>query len=304
MRDYINSFFAEFGYSESERVDLTLAYERILASDGAKARLSKILTDYDRDTNSVTADTLPELEAIASDSGVSLYTVELVTLICLSRKLRERLAAIGVPKKSIALTLADLIYKMNECEAMYGVVGVTPWDWYTRWLRLRLVAFGRLQFELSEFKGQNYYRKHGKTIKKRAPVLAVHIPSNGSPLLDRACVTAYKEAHGFFTRLLGLDDIAFTCSSWLLYPLNRGILPESSNIVKFMNRYDIIEVYDYEPEQNWAVPFVFLRAPNTLVSELPRDTTLRAGYLEHLECGGRMGYGYGVMFIENENDTV
>ena len=193
---------------------------------------------------------------------------------------------------------------MREHEKIYGIVGTSTWQWFVGFLKLRIIAFGRLQFELTEFAGDNYYRKKNKIIKKHAPVLSVHIPSNDAPLLERACLSAYKQAHEFFTRLLGVDDIPFVCSSWLLYPLNRGILPENSNIVKFMNQFDIIQVKDYETNANRGFALVFLKPSDTPLSDLPRDTALRAGYAAHLENGGNMGTGYGVRFIENENDTV
>ncbi len=298
MRSYITGFLNEFEFDPRERVAVAIAYERINESCEARDKFQRILSGYDKNTDYITPELISEVEAIAKASGIHLYTAEMVLCIALTKMLRTRLAQLGVSKKNIILTVADFTYKIRECEAIHGIVGIEPWTWYVRFFSLRIIAIGRLQFEVREFNGGTY-KKGDKILKKGDTVLSVHIPRNGEPLEEKLCNRAYKEAKAFFCNLLGTSDIAFLCSSWLLYEKNRELLPPTSNIIKFMNRFDIVENIECTDERNTPMPFIFLKKSGTPISELPRDTSLRRAFAEMLENGGKLGYGNGIFFLED-----
>lgn len=298
MREYLKSFFDEYEYTARERVALAAAYERIAENAEARKIFTSILDAYDKDNAAMTDGVEADIRALAELAGVNPLTAILLTVICLSRRLRVRLAELGFSKKIIGLTLADFKYKMIECEYVYGVPGTEHWTWYVRFFALKLVGIGRLQFELTEFKGGTY-KKGDKVLKSGDRILAVHIPRNGAPLTDRACLSAYKEAREVFCKLLSVEDIPFRCASWLLYPKNKEFLPPSSNIVKFMSRYDILEVTDLPREGSSAISFLFGVRPDTPHDALPRRTSLQAAYADHLLAGGCMGSALGVFFLDN-----
>lgn len=297
MIKYLSSFFVEFDFSSTERVSLAIAYEKINMQREARLRLKNIIDGYSREMTYVSLETYSEIERIAELSGTNTKTATLLALILLSQKLRERLAGLGMTKKNIFLTLSDIKYKMRECEMTQGVVGTDKWQWYVKFLRPNLFALGRLQFEISTFQDK-YYERDGKSVKLGDPILKVHIPMSGEPLEPAQVSSSYREAKKFFTRLLGISDIPFTCKSWLLSPYNREILGEKSNIVKFAAKYDIVETSEFE-SAGAIFPWIFGAPQDTPIENLPRDTTLRRGYAAILEGGKALLSGTGIFFLED-----
>ncbi len=301
MRSYLKDFFKEYGFSAHERVTLSSALERISESKAARGIFLDVLRGYEQSAEAVTDSTLDEVRRIAEITGIHLYTVELLTLIFLFRTLRARLSESGITKKNVALTISDLVIKMRECEILHGVVGTEHWSWYTRFLGLRLFAFGRLQIEATLFSA-GMFKKGEHCIKRGEVCLAVHIPRTGAPLTERAVISSLREARDFYCAILGTDSVCFVCSSWLLYPKNLELLPMKSNIVKFMKLFDVVESHEYTTEGiNPAMEHIFQKTPDTPVSQLPRDTSLREAYAKHLEDGGRLGYGFGIFFFKKES---
>jgi len=297
MREYLKSFFKEYDLTKTERITLCAAYERICECAEARDIFFGLINRYEKKANSVTSETITEIEAVARASGIHLYTATLITLICLFRELRVNLERIGLSKKNIHLTVADLVYKMRECQKLHGVVGTEHWEWHSRFIEMKIFAFGRLQFQLTTFKG-GVFRKGTNEVRRGDACLAVHIPRNGSPLTERACAASYREAHEFFTSSLFKKEPAFVCASWLLYSKTLEILPPKSNIRKFAAAYDVVENQPHPRDNDPAIPFIFEKPRGTKIADLPRDTTLRAGYAEHLERGGTTGYGLGIFFYD------
>ena len=296
MIKYISDFFEEFEFSSTERVSLAIAYEKLRENDEAYERLVKILAEYEKDINYLSSFQTAEIEAIAQKAGIHTDTAFLFLLICMTKKLRERLIGLGMSKKNAYLTLSDLVYKMREEERTLNIVGTNKYNWHIRFFKPSIFAIGRLQFELAVYSEEDC-EKDGKVLKKGMPILKVHIPMSGEPLDEKACSASYREAKKFFLRLLGIEDIAFTCDSWLLSPQNREILGEKSNIVKFASKYNITRVT--EIENNSAVyPWIFDAAPDTPIEKLPRNNTLRRAYAEHFEKGGKILSGSGFFFLE------
>ena len=303
MRDYLRSFFEEFEYEATDRVPFALAYERIIESTPARERFLSLIADYDRDTKSIVPEKIADIEFIAARSGVNILTATMLTVICLTRTLRARLTRLGLSKRIIALTLSDVKWKCDECKRLHGVVGTDHFDWYTRFFELRLFGVGRLQFEIRSYGGDKY-EKDGKRINPGDPVLAVHIPNCGVKLEEKLCNAAYRDAKKLFTSLLGVKDIPFVCESWLLHPKNCEILSPKSNIVKFMSKFDIINTGNYRKDKNMAIPFLFDKKMGTEISELPERTSLQRVYKELLLNDGRMGWGFGVFFLEDAPKKV
>ncbi len=297
MREYLREFFDEFEYDMADRCAISCAYERIMASMRGGELLLSLLRGYDADTRFIKAEHISELQEIAKVSCVHIQTVILLTVILLSRKMRERLLKLGLTKRIIATTLYDLKWKMEEGKKIHGVVGTEHFDWYTRFLELRLFALGRLQFELRSYQGETVTVGE-RMIKEGTPVLYTHIPRCGAPLDIKLCNASFKEATKVFSKLLGIEDIPILCSSWLLYPKNRDFLPEDSNIVRFMNRFTVFSVEHCRRDRNSVIPFVFEAKMNTKIEDLPEETSLQRAYKAHLLDGGRMGVGKGILISQ------
>ena len=297
MREYLKAFFDEFEYSKRERLTLSLAYEKIAESGEGCDLFVSVIAGYDRDPKSLTDACYESIKKIAELSGVHLYTVLLLALICMTRKLRERLLKLELTKKNVFLTLSDLKYKMWECERVYGTVGTDKWQWYAKLFMPNVFAMGRLQFEIALYQGKKY-EIDGKRLDTGSPVIKVHIPASGEPLLDRLASSSYREAKKFFGKLFPTSAVPFMCSSWLLSPINREILDEKSNIVKFSSRYGITEVVESKSDGS-LYPWIFGMPEDTPIERLPRDTKLRAGYAALLERGERTSIGTGIFFLDD-----
>ena len=300
MRNYLKSFFEEFEYEASDRISFVLAYEKIIECTPSRERFLTLISDYDRDIKSITPERISDIEFIAAKASVNALTAALLTVICLTRALRARLARLGLSKRIIFLTLSDIKWKCDECKRLHGVVGTDHFDWYTRFFELRLFGVGRLQFEIKSYSGE-VYEIGEKRINPGEPVLSVHIPNCGVKLEEKLCNAAYRDAKKLFTSLLGVKDIPFVCESWLLYPKNAEFLPPKSNIVKFMSKFDIIKTGNYRKDKNPAIPFLFDKKMGTDINELPEKTSLQRAYKELLLNDGRMGWGFGVFFLEDAN---
>ena len=77
-----------------------------------------------------------------------------------------------------------------------------------------------------------------------------------------------------------------------------NFLPESSNILKFMNDFYIYDGYISDIKEDlWRI---FGRYEKSPVSELPEDTSLKRAYKEWLMKGNEVGGGVGVIVFDGE----
>lgn len=113
-------------------------------------------------------------------------------------------------------------------------------------------------------------------------VLDVHIQEGGS-LNEADCAASYGMAETFFdaNEIGGRGFKAFVCTSWLLSPQLRKVLPDSSNIVKFQREYHLIPSCSNDDQ---LMERVFGGRPEKL-SDAPRDTTLRSRILDAMLQG-------------------
>ena len=82
----------------------------------------------------------------------------------------------------------------------------------------------------------------------------------------------------------------------MLYEKLREFLRESSNIIAFMNKFDIVYT-DYLEEgdynQIWRLYDVDYSGN---LDDLPEKTSLHRAYKQYLKDGGKWGAGYGLFF--------
>ena len=298
MREYLKSFFEEFEYEAADRVTLASAYERIVECTPARERLFALLSDYKRDVKAIDESRYSDIKFIAEKSGISVYTVSLLAVICFSRTLRERLERLGLSKRIVSLTLSDIKWGCAEYKRLHGVVGTDNFDRYCRFLELRIFGIGRLQFELRAYSGERY-EKGGKVLNTGDAALYVHIPDCGIRLEERLCNAAYRDAKKIFGALLGTSDIPFVFEGWLLYPKTLEFVQPKSNIAKFAAKYDIIKTENCRKDRNPIIRYIFGVRSDIQAELLPEKTSLQRAYKAHLLADGRMGVGKGILFLED-----
>ena len=289
MKDYLLSFFKEFEYEMSDAEFLFSAYEKIEKCHEASLLFKEIIKCYEIDFKLLYKELVIDKTVKAANlSSVHPYTAMLLIHILMSKRLRKLYRENGIDYVIFKDTLLDLKWKLLECKAVKGIVGISSFRWFEGFYRLERFALGRLQFELLAAKCD--YEKDGIVLKKgESTVINVHIPRTGKPIDKESCDASYDAARKFFKKMTG-EDLHFACRSWLLFPENKKILPGKSNVYRFMSEYDIVSFEYNLGEDLWRLFDTEEKNPD----KLPTDTTLRRLYVEHLKNGGRVGEGYGI----------
>lgn len=291
MRAYLENFFREFAYQPEDAAVLLAAYDRIEENAQANALWQEALGLYDGEILCDYSRILELADEVAAILELQEYTLELLVYICMSRTLEARYAEAGIDREIYCNSMLDLRYKLEECKAVYGIVGSFVARWFGGFFRMTRFGLGRLQFEIIDF--QETYEKNGNRLEPGSKVINMHIPRTGGPMDPESCDEAFRLAKEFFRGQVA-DPAPFVCGSWLLYPENKRILSEKSNTYRFMERFDILRSgVDKNRDNLWRL----FDTKEVRLDRLPTDTSFRRRYVEHLKKGGKLGSGFGVFFL-------
>jgi hypothetical protein len=189
-------------------------------------------------------------------------------------------------------TLGDLGRHVAEHLRLYGEGGLSGQDWLTLHWRGGIYELGRLQFN----RGRIYY--DDKVLEQLEAgfhhgdrALGIHIPDTGV-LSPDACDDSIQRAREFYARHFPEEEYRLaTCGSWLLDPQLAEYLPETSNIIRFQRRFQIMPV-SWDGDRD-MFRYVFGR-PTVQLDGLPQDTALQRAVVQHLKDGrhwiGRSGW--------------
>ncbi len=295
MKHQIQSFLHTFSFPAEAADALLTAFDNLAANPAAFSKFMAPVHCYFDDTLTDYAGAIRELEAVAQETGIHKYTIWMLFFIALTPHARQRYAARHLPNSIFYNSMSDLKYKLLECHKLHGVWGTMAADWYPRFFALTRFALGRLQFETTTL--QEEYEKNGRQLSKDDIVVNIHIPSSG-PLRHEDCLDAYRQAAAFFQADFPGCPVAFVCNSWLLYPAHRPLLPAQSNIVKFMDDFEILSIReDAEGRNLWRIFNVDYHGDWHC---LPQETTLQKAYVSLLKNGQTTGTAKGVFFHDGE----
>ncbi len=212
------------------------------------------------------------------------------------------------------------LYKINGIS--YGSLA-----WGIRFVRGRLMKFGRLQFEYSLYedpfvvvqdtKGQIKTYKTSQidkisteTILTRPGDVCINIHIDRSErlfphLVEASFKRAKKELVAYFPSLVG-KRLVYRCHSWLLSPQMKQFLSNDRHIMHFQNRFFILPAVKEDTGDDF---FRFLfntqkSSPQFSLEGLPEDTSLRKKVKQHFLCGGSVQEGRGLIFEEDETCQV
>jgi len=162
-------------------------------------------------------------------------------------------------------------------------------------------VLGRLSYELSELPLD--YHKNGYIYPKGEKIFSLHIPSSKpfGPLNKDARLASYKKAYNFFSDKLNGKPMVIYCSSWLLYLPNKLFYPKKSNILDFMNDFDIVYSENTEFYDKWRV---FGKDYTKPLNELPCETSLQNAFVDWLKAGNQVGCGSGILLFDGDNIIV
>ena len=292
MKAYLDGFFKRFDYSEEDSAFLMGAYDKIIKNAETKNIWEKSISIYDESIDCDYKEILMLADDVASKLYLHEYTVELLIFICLSKRTQKIYEERGIPDEIFYNSMLDLKYKTDECKIVKGIVGSFVAEWFVGFFNLTRFALGRLQFEIKDF--EEHYEKNGKRLTPESKVINIHIPRTLTPLDEESCNDAFQMAKLFFEKEIG-PACAFVCYSWLLYPENKKILSENSNVYRFMSKFDLIKSgISKNGDDLWRIFDTDERNCN----RLPVNTSMRKAYVNHLKNGGKTGWGYGVFFYD------
>ena len=290
MRNYFIDFLDRFSYPEESRPVLTDALDKIYDNENTSQEFQALLSIYDQDMNYNHGEMKLQMHEIAQKAGIHEYTGNLVWLICLSKRLKEYYTEAGLSEDIWFNSMCDLRYKLVECKEVYNIWGTFVPDWFGRFYKLDRFAFGKLQFEPIYLKTN--YKKGDIVLDENSTVINVHIPRTGTKLDRESMKASYAAAAEFYKEKFNDTSVIFACHSWLLFPKNKELLSETSNLYAFISDYDVFESGEYEDyKEVWRL---FDTNYDGNVEHLPQNTSFRRGYADWIRNNVKIGWGYGV----------
>jgi hypothetical protein len=221
-------------------------------------------------------------EGMADEPGLPAGLLPLAALVLTAEAVREYHRSRGIDAEVSDRTLTDLGQQVRVHRQTFGAAGLHTQRWLTTAWGGGLLWLGRLQFELRRLD-----RPGGRW------VLSVHIPQAG-PLTPEVVDEAFARARRVFAaHYPERPATAFHCTSWLLDSRITEVLPATSNLVRFQQRWDLQgERHDADAD---ALFFVFHRrydwsqpgGPDLDLDSLPQQTSLQRAVVETLRSGRR-----------------
>jgi len=198
-------------------------------------------------------------------NGIKMLTCQLYAML----QIREKYVQKGISDQIFIDTMKSFTRFIGEYFNMHGRYVFERGWWTWRHLSMRMFRLGVLEFE----------PKDGD--------LWVHIPSD-AVMTKEALRSSYDFAKAFFTEQ-GIPFSEIVCSTWLLSPALRDILPPDSRILNFQNDYEILEVI---PKNNYFMRWVFNKEYGQDagdLTKLPENTSLQRGVKKLLLEGKTVG---------------
>ncbi len=236
-----------------------------------------------------------DIKNLAQEQGICVYTANMLLLICITPDLHKEYVKKGIDDKIFYDTMLDLKYKLEECRLVHNCCGTFVPNWYKGFFEMRIFALGRLQFELNH----TWFdcTVNGVHIPKGTKVLSVHIPRSETPLYHELVLDSYKMALKFFKDEFQ-ENIIFICNSWLLYPWNRTVFKDGSNLAQFYDDFTIVSSGEY---QNYSEVWrLFDCLYDGDPDKLPANTSLRRAFIERIKSGQPIGHGTGVILYNKQ----
>ena len=229
------------------------------------------------------------LDKVTKLSGMHRYEINWVLCVLLAAHSKYFYDAYGMPYEVYRESLMDFKWKLRETIKVYGIFGSRQDEWYKNWYYAYRFTFGRLQFELRpstiDYSSENFDVKRGQQL------VYIHIPSDSTRKFDeKNCEAAYEQAREYYEKILGKGNVIFFCASWLLLPEHSTILPETSNIRRFKESFEITQPGQTNGDL-WRI-FYMPELPEDF-TKLPEDTSLQRAYKKFMLEGGKPGYARG-----------
>lgn len=193
-------------------------------------------------------------------------------------------------------SISDIIYIdtmkifsrfVGEYLKSFGKYGFDRGWWTYRNVSLTLFRLGELEFEMCSLTEDK-----SEIITEGTPVISVHIPSDAK-ITRNELNRSYSMAKNFFKEYFGGYDYKFICcSSWLLSPALKDLLPSSSKILDFQRDYEIVS---FDENNKNFMEWVYKKEYDDY-NMLTENTSLERNIKKHLLTGGKIGNAFGIFY--------
>ena len=271
---------------------LTLALDRICDGDG-KGIFQNIIEDYQNDYRISAQLTGDKIKQISEISGVDQKQCNLVVYMGLVETLKKHYINKGYPLENFNDTIKELKCKLLECHDCFGVWGSRTNNVINTHFALTRFGMGLFQFEIIKF-GKTAVID-GVELKPDDKVINIHIPRLGLPLTKEERQKSYLRAKEFFKRHFeDKEKTPFYCHTWLLFKRHREMLKAGSNILSFMDDFNLFFEYEYpDYAETWRIFGKFF----TTIEEMPKTNSIQKAYAQIIERGEKTGGSEGVFFL-------
>ena len=297
--EFVQNFMARYSYPEEAIKEFTRIEKRLDSEAAFGADMDKLVEGYMFPETDGLGEALEGVKQMSEKYGENEYTLDFVFLLNCLPILKERYDKAGIEEKIFWDSADDFRCKLIECIDCEEVPGTFVAGWNDGTFKMTRFAYGRFQYELCTYNWENdFVTSCGKVLHVGDTYVNFHIPSSGIPLTDEVRLASYKEAYKHYVHLFPDGKVIFGCGSWLLYPKHREFLPENSNILRFMDDFEIVGSAEKEGFPNgWRV---FAKDSDLPYDQLPRDTSLRRAYADWLLTGNNGGDAFGVFVFDGE----
>lgn len=283
-KDFLSLFFEKTEFPTPARTVLTEVAEKL------SEEIDRILAFYEGGYNHEA--TVPLVEALAKESGISAYSIWMVVLCLAAEKARPLYRT----EEIYWDTFCDLRYKVQECFNVHGIWGTFVAHWYPIFYNGTIVKLGRMEYQVKPCPFKEPKTALGITVNPGDPIIALHIPTSFEPFGKAARLDSYRKAWRYFCP--DGKPLVCVCGSWLLYDGYEGVFAHGSNIDSFRKEFYMLSNGKTEKFGNaWRI---FGSEHKLPADQLPEKTSLQRAFKAHMLGGGNHGHGTGVIVFDGE----
>lgn len=283
-----DEYITQLGFTDDELKILSIIDET--CRESFQKDLSQAREEYDKGDEAFAT----YLFAFAQKADVPINTLNLYVYLRLMEDTYKEYEKRGIDKSVFIDSMMSFVISSRLPLGNGQPFGLSQ-PVYRSWLRRNLdcviYRLGNLEFEL--LAAPCDMEIDSRSVKKGEICIGVHIP-RGVRFDEVTCEDAYTRARVFFKKYYNMDNVIFSCWSWLLYPWLCEVLPETSSIVKFQKKFKLLQVDENNGGIGWIFGISIDGKENQSIENLPEDTSLRRAAKQRLREGKNLGGGLGI----------